>query len=350
MNQFSQEKILHHLDRVVEWQQSGASRPITYELDLTNICNSRCSFCFGFSGAVSDKSFMTLVEAKNIIKQISDMGGKGLNFTGGGEPLCSSSTIEAVRYAKKCKLDVGFITNGILITPENAQILVDCCTWIRVSLDAGSRETYEITHGLNSNTFDQVKNNIALLVRCKKSSGSKVTIGTGFITFPAVKGDMIKFVKLSKKLKVDYAQFRPLLKKFEQKEINMVPDKNILKIIDRCKTLASPGFSVVSSLHKYNAMRNDSVNRNYSVCNGHHFAAVIAADRKMYLCCHMRGMKKYCIGDLATHTLSQIWKSSRRRQVYKQIDFSDCPLLCRCDGFNKILWHMEKKQDHINFL
>lgn len=350
MNQFSQEKILHHIDRVAEWQKSGCSRPITYELDMTNVCNSRCSFCFGFSSVTPETSSIPLAEAKKIIRQIREMGGKAITFTGGGEPLCNPATIDAVIYAKKCGLDVGFITNGIMISVENARVLVDSCTWIRVSLDAGSSKTYEITHGLNSDAFARVIENVSLLVGCKKASDSRATIGTGFITFPSVTRDMIRFVKISGELGVDYAQFRPLLKKFRQKEINMVPDYRILREIDRCKKLAFPGFSVLSSLHKYNAMKNGSVDRGYTVCNGHHFATVIAADRKMYLCCHMRGMQKYCIGDLSTHTLKQIWTSPRRRKVFERIDFSDCPLLCRCDGFNTILWHMEQNQDHLNFL
>lgn len=350
MNQFSQEKILHHVDRIAEWQSSGCSRPITYELDMTNVCNSRCSFCFGFSSAVPEKSSITLSAAKKIISQIKGMGGKGLTFTGGGEPLCNPATIDAVRYAKKCGLDVGFITNGILITNEFAQVLVDSCTWIRVSLDAGSKKTYELTHGLSTGTFGRVTENISLLVRNKKLRKSRATIGTGFITFPAVTNDMARFVKVSRELGVDYAQFRPLLKKFRQQEINTVPDQRILREVARCATFAVPGFSVVSSLHKYNAMNNGSVQRGYALCNGHHFATVIAADRKMYLCCHMRGMQKYCIGDLKTHTLDEIWKSRRRRQVFEHIDFTDCPLLCRCDGFNTTLWRMSLPQDHLNFL
>ena len=47
-NQFSSSKILKHIDRIDEWQKKGVSRPITYELDMTNVCNSKCHFCFGF--------------------------------------------------------------------------------------------------------------------------------------------------------------------------------------------------------------------------------------------------------------------------------------------------------------
>ena len=38
-------------------------------------------------------------------------------------------------------------------------------------------------------------------------------------------------------------------------------------------------------------------------------------------------------------------------EVYDQnFDFKDCPLLCRCDSFNTVLFNMQKKVDHVNFL
>ncbi len=350
MNQFSSVKILKHLDRVSEWQSDGFSRPITYELDMTNICNSKCPFCFGFYNQADDRSLLRLDEAKNIIEQIKDFGGKGITFTGGGEPLCNPATIEAVRYSKSVGLDVGFITNGILLDEKTAAVLVDSCVWIRVSLDAGTKKVYGITHGLNGGTFDNVVNNISMLVSKKKEKKSTVTIGTGFITYPEVIYDMPAFVKLSRRIGVDYAQFRPLLKSFKKKELNNKPDKSVINIIEKCSKMSSPGFRVLCSVHKYGNMNNGDVKRVYGKCYGHNFATVVSANKKMYLCCHVRGIEKYCLGDLGKSTLEEIWKSSKRKAAYSGINLDDCPLLCRCDGFNSVLWNILHGGEHINFL
>ena len=37
VKQFSSDKILAHLDRIEEWLETGVSRPITFELDMTNL-------------------------------------------------------------------------------------------------------------------------------------------------------------------------------------------------------------------------------------------------------------------------------------------------------------------------
>ena len=349
-NQFSSSKILKHIDRIVEWQKKGVSRPITYELDMTNVCNSKCHFCFGFFDQKNNQVSITLKEAKNILNQIKKFGGKAVTFTGGGDPLCNKDTIAAVKYAKKLGLDVGFITNGILLNKDNVKDIVSSCVWIRVSLDAATKETYLKTHCLNSNIFELVVSNIKLLAKEKRAQKSNITIGVGFLTYDRTINEIIDFAKLSSTLGVDYAQYRPLLKKHTEKEFNTKSQDLVIKNIKKATKYSNKNFSVVSSIHKYNLIASKQCNRQYDVCYGHNFATVISADQKMYLCCHMRGLKKYCLGDLKKNTLKEIWYSKQRERVYKNIDFKDCPLLCRCDSFNTILFNMQKPVQHTNFL
>jgi len=349
-NQFSSSKILKHIDRIVEWQKKGVSKPITYELDMTNVCNSKCHFCFGFFDQKNNLVSISLKEAKNILNQIKNFGGKAVTFTGGGDPLCNKDTVAAVKYAKKLGLDVGFITNGILLNKDNVKDIVSSCVWIRVSLDAATKETYLKTHCLNSNIFELVVSNIKLLSKEKKKQKSNITIGVGFLTYDKTINEIVDFAKLSSKLGVDYAQYRPLLKKHTEKEFNTKSQDAVIKKIEEAYKYSNKNFSVVSSMHKYKLIASKKCDRQYDVCYGHNFATVIAADKKMYLCCHMRGVKKYCIGDLNKNTLKEIWSSKQREKVYKNINFKDCPLLCRCDSFNTILFNMQKPVQHINFL
>ena len=349
-NQFASSKILKHLDRIYQWQKEGISMPITYELDMTNICNSKCHFCFGFFNSKKYQVSINLKEAKNILNQIKKFGGKAVTFTGGGEPLCNKNTISAVKYAKKIGLDVGFITNGILLDENNIKDIVSSCVWVRVSLDASTKETYLKTHGLNSNIFDLVVSNIKLLSKEKKQQKSNITIGVGFLTYDRTIHEIIDFAKLCSKLGVDYAQYRPLLKKHMEKEFNTTSQDLVIDNIKKAYKYSNSKFSVVSSVHKYNLIASEKYERQYDVCYGHNFAAVIAADKKMYLCCHMRGIKKYCIGDLNKNTLKEIWLSKQREKVYKNINFKDCPLLCRCDSFNTILFDIQKPIKHKNFI
>ncbi len=351
VKQFSSDKILAHLDRIDEWLRTGMSRPITFELDMTNICNHKCPACFGFSKKGS-KDSMNLEEARDIIYQIKEAGGKGLTFTGGGEPLCNPATTKAVEYARKIGLDVGFITNGALVDRTTARILLKNSIWIRVSLDAATPEMFKLSHGVGEGAFEKIVSNIKLLVREKKELDSRTTIGAGYLTSPATSGEMYKFAMLCRDLKVDYAQFRPLLPSFgsEKADCPASSQKTILGEIKKSMRLSKDDFEVLYSKHKYDCIADGKVARSYDDCYGHHFAAVVAADKRMYICCHFRGVKKYCIGDLKKNTIGEIWRSMERKRVYAGLDLRDCVPLCRCNTFNAVLWNIKQKKMHQNFI
>ena len=351
IKQFSSDKILAHLDRIYEWLKTGISCPITFELDMTNFCNHNCSWCFGFY-TQNDKSSLNLQEAKDIVSQIKELGGRGLIFTGGGEPLCNPATIKAVEYAKRLGLDIGFITNGMLIDDGIAEKLVENCTWIRISLDAASPKMFKITHGMDGRAFDKVIENISLLGTKKRETNAMCTIGIGYLTAQETKKEIYKFAELCRSIKVDYAQFRPLLPRFGKNRIDYTRNgqKEILKEIQKSLALSGNGFSVLYSKHKYDCMVNGEVARPYEICYGHHFAAVIAADKKMYICCHFRGVDKYCIGDLSKNTLKGIWHSQKRKRAYEGIALRNCIPLCRCNTFNTALWNIKQTKIHPNFI
>lgn len=355
---FSGEKILGHMDRVAEWLETGRSRPVTYELDLTNICNQRCPHCVGYYPDLN-QARMHRDEARAIIKQIADFGGRGLTFTGGGDPLASPLATDAVAYARSVGLDVGFITNGQALTEDKARVLLENCQWLRVSLDAATPEVFKVSHGMEEAAWRQVLANVRTLTRLKRELGSSCTIGVGFLTSHETKKDIYAFAALGKDLGVDYAQYRPLLRRHGEGDVDY-SDAEILSEMNRAARLSEEGYRVLHSEHKYKLIAAGQVERPYKLCHGQHFAAVVSADKKMYVCCHMRGVEKYCIGDLSKQSLPELWNSEERKRVADSVDFDDCPPLCRCDSFNNILWDIKENggqpepssepKEHPNFI
>jgi len=340
-NPFAADKILGHTDRVQEWLATGRSRPVTVEFDLTNRCNQDCPRCFGFHPK-RDAAEMGLEDARRIIRQIRDLGARGLTFTGGGDPLVSPIVVPALRFARELGLDLGFITNAAALSEEAGRTILGCCQWVRVSLDAATPATYKLTHGMAAAALRRVLENVRLLVRLQRETGSGCTIGLGFLTCAENRRDILPFAELGRDLGVDYVQYRPLLRRFGEAELDY-SDPEILADMRRARELAAAGFQVVDSEHKYRLIQGGNWRRSYVKCYGQHFAAVVAADGRMYVCCHMRGVEKYRLGDLSRQSLEEIWDSSRRRQVAESVDFRDCPPLCRCDSFNHILWRLRSE-------
>lgn len=343
VKQFSSDKILKHLDKVNDWLWGKNPFAITIEFDLTNVCNSNCRDCAG--GRVDKAASISLEDGKRIIRELKELGARGLTFTGGGEPLCNSAITALVKYAYELGLDIGVITNGILLTEEICQILVNSCVWIRISLDAGDSEMYKQTHGLGKEVFDKVLGNIARLVKTKKDFNSKIILGAGYLTGPETISGILDFVKLSKELGVDYAQFRP----YHRSKY----DPKIEEAVNKAEKLATKDFDVLTSKHKYECMKQSDYGRDYKVCYGHQFATVIGADMKMYLCCHMRGMEKFCFGDLNKNSIKELWNSEQRKKAIKNINLNnlqECVPLCRCNTFNQVLWNIKQSREHQNFL
>jgi MoaA/NifB/PqqE/SkfB family radical SAM enzyme len=348
VRQFSSDKIFKHLDRVNAWLAGKNPPPVTVELDMTNVCNHRCPECVVGYFRIADNSFLPESLGRKIILQLAKSKIRGLIFTGGGEPLCNPYTVKMVELARSKGLDVGFITNGSLLNGNSARRLLKNCTWVRFSLDAASPAVFRFSHGMNSSEFYNVLDKITLLAKMKRRIQSRCTIGIGFLTCDSTKGDMVKAAKLAKEMKVDYLQFRPMQihrgGKFDYHWTDVQDN------IRRCLKLSDKRFQILYSKHKYDMAKEPCFGRYYRKCYGQQFATVISASGKMYVCCHLRGYEKYCIGDLRRNSFKEIWNSPRRKKVYERIYFKDCIPLCRDNTFNQILWNIKEPREHPNFL
>jgi len=332
---FGQQKILNHPGSIKNWLDGKDNTLITAEIDMTNNCNSNCPYCVG--GRVNRES-LTLKEAKNYISQIKNFGVKGIIFTGGGEPTLNPATPAVVKYSRKIGLDVGFITNGLIMTDEIVKTILENCVWCRVSLDAGTPEMYKKTHGQGEEFFNKVLINIKKLAKAKKGSGSDCTIGVGYLTGKDTISGMKDFARIASTLGVDYAQFRPYHNDFT----------DILEEFKKCKKYETRNFKIVASVQKYSRFK-DKVKRPYNKCYGVNFCTVICADGTVQTCCHTRGKEKYALGNLKKESFKKIWKN--RQKTFEKIDFSDCgPLFCRADEFNRLLFEIKQEKKHINFL
>jgi radical SAM protein with 4Fe4S-binding SPASM domain len=80
------------------------------------------------------------------------------------------------------------------------------------------------------------------------------------------------------------------------------------------------------------------------------FSTVITADAKVFACLHYRQQKDYFLGDLNQNTLSDIFRSSRMREVYERMDCSSCPPFCRDDVFNRTLHTLSQDVAYKEFL
>lgn len=247
--------------------------------------------------------------------------------------------MKIVYYIKSKGIDIGLNSNGLALNEENSRAIADCCSYFRISLDAGTPEMYRKTHGMDKEAFEKVLGNIRMFNNIRKKLGSDISFGTGYLTSEGTRSGILDFFATSKKCGVDFAQLRPFTNDLT----------NVDKEFRGAKKLEDKNFKVVSSEHKYSRFGDDD-KRPYKKCWGMFFNTVVTADFRIFACLHHRQNEKYLLGDLKKNSLREIWQSAKMREVFGKIDFTDCPYFCRNDEINRSLELVNRPVNHVKFL
>jgi MoaA/NifB/PqqE/SkfB family radical SAM enzyme len=157
--------------------------PVTAHLVPTLRCNHRCFFCtYGKLKDADDKAGKITMEAEKMFSAIDHLkkaGVKGVIFTGGGEPTCYPHLIEAMQYAKQSGLEIAINTNGLMKESLITELIRVEPTYIRISLNAGSRVVEKLTTGVDD--YPIVLRNIETMVALKHQLHTRTDISIGYV-------------------------------------------------------------------------------------------------------------------------------------------------------------------------
>jgi wyosine [tRNA(Phe)-imidazoG37] synthetase (radical SAM superfamily) len=356
---FANYKILKHLDKLSILQSDpGKAGPITVEFHPTNICNHACPACtFGISNIDSDKrvSFdMALLD--NLIKDLKKLGVKAIDISGGGEPLCHGDIGKIINSFATESFDVGLVTNGYALSDGNdndtkeelRENILSKCTWCRISVDAGSQETYSVMHGNRPHIkFDDIVKKIEIMAHDKIKMGSKTTLGVSFLLTPSNFLDLIRSICIFREIKgIDYFQVKPVVvaPSARGKENIIFWDKRLFELLTAIKTYETPAFKVFTLSYKFaDMLLSEDTGLPFKKCWGHPFYPTISADGSILVCCHMlnnllNGKSAGIYGKITnTCGFSDIWDSKSRYEVGDQIETRLCPCNCKLSETNKVL-------------
>lgn len=345
---FADHKLLQHLDRLAEWKATGDTIPVMVGLDLTNVCNHRCPGCVGSMGL--DTTAIPLADLNRLIAEFAHVGVKAVSLAGGGDPTCHPNLAEVLYMIRDAGMEIGMFTNGQVMHDDVVRAIVECCTWIRISLDADSPEMHAKVHGVRPDSFQKVLHNISRLLLDRTNRRSEVTIGTSYLVGPHTIDGIANACSMVRNLGVDYMRIRPFFSWDGRSPFSSDEAEAVMKQLKLCAMLERPGFHV-----SYPRMRTEWISvggrgKRFDECNVHCFVTIVTADMKVYLCCHLRNLEKYCFGDLSKDSFSSIWASERRRRVCANIDFSDCATPCVMSCHNELLDELATPATHANFL
>ncbi|MCP4366305.1 MAG: radical SAM protein, partial [Planctomycetes bacterium] len=176
-------KLMYHVSRVKQWLDGENVYPIYMEISPSGACNHRCTFCafdyLDYKPQFIDKDALT-----RVLGELGQHGVKSIMYAGEGEPFLHKHMAELLVNSKKAGIDAAVATNGALLDEETAEGCLGALTWMRVSINAGIKETYTKIHRSRPGDFDLVIKNVSNAVRLKNKNNYDCTIGVQCILLP----------------------------------------------------------------------------------------------------------------------------------------------------------------------
>ena len=355
-------KLTYHPDRVAEllksrddWQMAKDIYPIYMEVSPVGACNHRCTFCavdyIGYKPVMLDVDIF-----KDRVAEMGRLGVRSIMFAGEGEPLLHKRINDIICAIKASGIDVSFTTNASVLPKRFTDDALEHVSWIKVSLNAGTAETYEKVHRCKPGDFDKVIGNLKAIVAARKENGYECTIGAQILLLPENAHEVETLAKICRdEIGLDYLVVKPYSQHMfsETTEYEGVNYEDFLHMEEDLGKLNTDDFRLV---FRGKAMRDHGTEERYDKCYsvpflwGYIMASGIVSGCSAYLL-----DKRFEFGNINDNTFEEIWTGDARKEnhrfVMNDLDIKECRVNCRMDKVNRYLHDIiEHRPAHANFI
>lgn len=347
-------KLLFHVERVSDWLAGKTVYPIYMEISPAGSCNHRCVFC-GLDFMGYQPRFL---DADLLMTRLTEMGALGLKsvmFAGEGEPFLHRRMPEIVLHARqRAGIDVALTTNGVLLRPEVAERILGATAWIKVSLNAGTPETYAAIHGTRPADFEKVCANLSRAVVIRRRQGVACTLGAQILLLPENRHEVAALAERCRDMGLDYLVVKPYSQHPQSlhHEYAGISYREHEELAEQLDQYACDDFQVIFRRH---AMRKcDDGTRPYQRCLALPFWSYLDAGGNIWGCSIYLGDERFLYGNIRDNTFAEIWQGPKRRASLAwtddQLDVRSCRVGCRMDEINRYLWELKHPRPHVNFI
>lgn len=351
---FDEHKLIYHPDVVSRWLNGETIFPLYVELSPTGMCNHRCSFCgLDFMGYQHRSLDVDL-----LCERIEEMGGLGVKsmlFAGEGEPFLHKHMARIIKHTHESGIDAAVSSNGVLFTPEKAAQTLEHMTWLRISIDAATPETYAHLHGCKAQDFQRVMDNLHSAAAIKAQRGLCCTLGVQMVLLPENRHEVGRLAVLSKEAGADYLVVKPFSQHTQSKthRYDDIRYGDLDDIQQELASLSSDGFDAVL---RHRAMKtwDQGGSSSYKRCRAFSFWSYIDAGGTVWGCSVHMTDDRFNYGNIKEDTFEEIWRGAKRKDslrfTQEEFDVSSCRVNCRMDSINRYLWDLKNPSAHVNFI
>lgn len=312
-------------DRLEAIRGGPVAGPVHVQMILSDLCNQNCRFCayrdptytsselFHVEGNYNPNRKLPFEKVIEILDDCAEMGVKAIQLTGGGEPTVHPRFGDVVSAILERGMRWALVTNGVINKWD-----LSSATWVRVSLDCATRETYASVRQVPPWHFDRALDTIRRL-KC----------GVGFVVTPDNWREVYDAAALAKSLGASNirigAQFSA-----DGEDLFTGFREEAMSLACKAQGLADENFAVFNKFGE----KLDDLNQgrpDYKRCGYQHFTTYIGADQNLYRCCVYAYNPHGLIASIEGRRFKDVW----REIAYPDFRGFDARGCARCQ-FNKI--------------
>lgn len=355
-------KLHYHPERVAslraglhDWEAAKKVYPLYVELSPNGACNHRCIFCakdyIGYKPVSLDIGVM-----RERLPEMARLGVKSVMLAGEGEPLLYKHINEMVRIAKSGGLDVAFTTNASVLPDGFVEEALPQVSWLKASVNAGTRETYARVHRVKASFFDRVVANLSAMARARRERGLGVTLGAQILLLPENANEIHRLAAICRdEIGLDYLVVKPFSahKLSTQRDYDELRYDEYLSLGRDLEAFNTSRFHVV---FRAAAMKRLDDAERYPRCRSVPFLwAYVMADGTVSGCSAYLLDPRFEFGNLHEQTFQSIWESEKRKAnwqfVRDDLNIEECRLNCRMEPVNRYLYRLiDNPPEHVNFI
>lgn len=361
---YSDLKVVWHGDRLASLRAGEQVVPLQVHFIISDLCNHNCHFCaYRMDGGFSTEQFadglnrnpnrmIPVEKCLEILDDMAELGVKAVQFTGGGEPTCHPDHLQIFEHALNLGLECGLVTNGYILKP-GWEVILPRFKWVRVSVDAGTSETYSRVRGLpqakkGRTALARTLGNISLLSDAIERQGSDCLLGLGYVITNENFKELPSAVEMLSETGAAYVRLSAMFSDQGSEYYNGNYNE-IHKLIQHAKEYESDDFGVVD-LFGERIEDLDLGEPDYPFCAYQQLVCYIGGNQKVYRCCTTSYTAHGEIGDLTNQRFRVWFKSQAKQAAIDSLDARSCQT-CQFNGKNKTVNYMlDGEPTHVNFV
>ena len=334
---YSDLKVIHGLEKIGQlrnWRNQTTSMPLKanrpvpgqVQLILSDLCNHDCSFCaYRMSGYSSNANFADALGNKNpnrmipvekaleILDDCSDLGVRGVQYTGGGEPTVHPDHLSIMRRGLGRSIKSGLVTNGCLLRPGWDEVYPRFA-WLRISMDAGNSIDYARIRKVSQTMYGKMLSNMESLANADVPS-----LGASFIATKENWRGICSAATAAKNAGASYfrvgAMYGPQMEHYYDGILERIK-LEVLKAVGEHGDFVFDQFTT-----RVNFMGRKPTN---AFCGYQLLNVYIGGDQKVYRCCEYAYNDHGYLGDLTDMTFADWFRSQEADEKYKCFDATKC--------------------------